>query len=486
MSKPIHEHFDDLQRGRISRRDFFRRTAVGAAATPAIVGYLDRRGAAAAPARRLLLTPSRAQGAPLSPPGADADTSQALVFRGWDYNVATVQDNVRIFNEAYDENVDYQTVAGDYIAITENFHISNQPLDLAYCNPATLSRWAVPGWVVDYGRFWDAEAAAAEMYDGVRESLSVNGVLYGLPYFVSIRGTMMANNVVLAKAGITADQYPKTWDELYAQVRQLKADSATDGPPYLPHWFTGGGAWYGISWGYLWECLNQGAVLFDDQNLPVFDDATLAILVNWRKLVEEQVVPESVLTMVQQDYIDSFATGSYAYSPQQIYDAKVFNDPNSSQIAGQCAIVPVVDQPWGVIDEGIYVIANRQQSDEHLARDYRLGGFFGYRDQDGELFVAKRWAMENALNSGYKEILADPEVIAAYNEWMPDPGMLATIEGVVNAGQFPKVWQTFWWEEFNALMTTELPKAVLGQSPVEEVHAGLKRTAEELAERYAQ
>lgn len=486
MTKPIHEHFDDLQRGRITRRDFFRRTAVGAAATPAIVGYLDRQGAAAAPAHRLLLTPSRSQGAPLASPVAGVDTSQPLVFRGWDYNVATVQDNVRIFNEAYAENVDYQTVAGDYIAITENFHISNQPLDLAYCNPATLSRWAVPGWVVDYSRFGEVEAASAEMYDGVRESLSVNGVLYGLPYFVSIRGTMMANNIVLAKAGITAEQYPKTWDELYAQVRQLKADGATEGSPFLPHWFTGGGAWYGISWAYLWECLNRGAVLFDDQNVPVFDDATLAVLTNWRKLVEEQVVPESVLTMVQQDFIDSFATGSYAYSPQQIYDAKVFNDPNSSQIAGQCAIVPVVSQPWGVIDEGIYVIANRQQSDEHLARDYRLAGFFGYRDQQGELFVAKRWAMENALNSGYKEILADPEVIAAYNEWMPDPAMLGTIEGVVNAGQFPKVWQTFWWEEFNALMTTELPKAVLGQSPVEEIHASLKQTALELAERYAQ
>jgi hypothetical protein len=62
--------------------------------------------------------------------------------------------------------------------------------------------------------------------------------------------------------------------------------------------------------------------------------------------------------------------------------------------------------------------------------------------------------------------------------------MLDTLNGVLNAGTFPKVWQTFWWEEWNAQAMTELPKAILGQTPVEEVHASLKKLAQELAERY--
>ena len=61
---------------------------------------------------------------------------------------------------------------------------------------------------------------------------------------------------------------------------------------------------------------------------------------------------------------------------------------------------------------------------------------------------------------------------------------LDTLNGVLKAGQFPKVWQTFWWEEWNAYAMTEIPQAILGQKPVEEVHAGLKTLAEELAERY--
>ena len=136
------------------------------------------------------------------------------------------------------------------------------------------------------------------------------------------------------------------------------------------------------------------------------------MLQEWRKLVEEEIVPEGVFTMGEADYIDAFAKGTYAFSPQQIYDLKVFNDPNKSQVAGQVAPVPVVDQPWGMIDEGIYAVANRNQSEDRTARDYRLAGFFGYRDQieGGELYVAKRWAIEAALNSGYTAILEDPEV----------------------------------------------------------------------------
>ena len=353
---------------------------------------------------------------------------------------------------------------------------------MAYANPATLFRWSVPGWVHDYEAWWNVDAARGEMYDGVLASLTVNEKLAGLPYFVSCRGTMATNKVILDKAGVTAEQYPKTWTELYDMCRQLKASGAVE-VPLLPHWFTAG-VWFGVSWGYLFECLNRGAVLFDDANAPVFDDASLAILTEWRQLLVDGIVPESVFTMGEADWIDAFAQGTYAFSPQQIYDLKVFNDPARSQIAGQCVALPVNGQSWGMIDEGIYTVPARNDSEEKLARKYRLAGFFGYRDDVENLAVAKRWAIEAALNSGYKSILEDPEVIAAYNSWMPSPDLLGTLNGVLEAAPFAKVWQTFWWEEWNAQAMTDLPKAILGQSTVEEVHAGLKQLALDLAERY--
>lgn len=488
--KPIHEHYDDLMKGRIDRRTFFKRAAAAGSMTPVIANYLANPAAASivpASQNRFSLTRAAAQTAKLAPPAEGIDTAEQLVFRGWNYRPEVVQDNTNRFNEQYSENVDYQTITGDYIAIMENFHIANQPLDMAYANPATLARWQLPGWLHDYEAWWDVDDARGELYEGVRQSLTIGDKLYGLPYFVSIRGTQCANMAVLDKAGITAADFPTTWDELYVQLRQLKADGVTEGAPFLPHWFASG-VWFGISWGYLLECLNRGAVLFNDENIPVFDEKTAAILEEWRVLLEEGIVPETVFTMGEADWIDAFATGKYAYSPQQIYDLKVFNDPAKSQVAGQVVPVPVVEQPWGIIDEGIYTVPKRaNDSEEKLARKYRLAGFFGYRDEveGGELYVAKRWAIEAALNSGYTAILQDPEVIEAYNQWLPNPDLLPELEGIVNAGTFPKVWQTFWWEEWNAQAMAELPKAVLGQTPVAEVHAALKTLAEELVGRYA-
>jgi len=484
VAKPIHELYDDYAKGRTSRRDLLKRAAAAGVATPAILNYLDNPSAAAAAVKpRISLTRMAGQTAKMTPPAAGIDTSESLTFRGWNYRPEVVQDNTAKFNTAYTETADYQTITGDYIGIMENFHITGQPLDMAYANPATLFRWSVPGWVHDYESWWSVDDARGELYDGVRDSLTVNGKLSGLPYFVSCRGTMATNKIILDKAGVTTEQLPKTWTELYDMCRQLKSSGAVE-TPLLPHWFTAG-VWFGVSWGYLFECMNRGAVLFDDANVPVFDDSSLAILAEWRQLLQDGIVPETVFTMGEADWIDAFAKGTYAFSPQQIYDLKVFNDPAVSQIAGQCIALPVNGQSWGMIDEGIYTVPARQNdTDEKLARKYRLAGYFGYRDDQNNLAVAKRWAIEAALNSGYKSILEDQEVIDAYNSWLPNPEMLATLNGVLEAAPFAKVWQTFWWEEWNAQAMTDLPKAILGQTPVEEVHASLKKLAEELTERY--
>ena len=38
--KPVHAHFDDLLKGRIDRRTFFKRAAAAGAVTPVIADYL--------------------------------------------------------------------------------------------------------------------------------------------------------------------------------------------------------------------------------------------------------------------------------------------------------------------------------------------------------------------------------------------------------------------------------------------------------------
>lgn len=483
----IYDELDKFQKGSITRREFLARAVALGAGTPAVLAALQGCApAATAPASALSPTAAAgAAGQKLQKPGDSIDKSSVPIFRGWAYSVDTVEDNTNKFNAAYGENVNYKTITGDYISIIENMHINNQPLDMAYSNPATMNRWRVPGWIHDMEGFWDIDKARAEMYDGVRESLSIDGKLCGLPYFVSNRGCVHANNILLEKVGITPAEYPKTYEEMYDQARRIQKDGAADSP-LLAHWFSSG-IWFGVSWGYLFECLNRGAVLFDDKNdnEAVFDEKSLSILNEWKKMYEEKLVPEGIFTMGETDFIDAFCTGKYAYSQQQTYDNKVFNDPAKSVIAGKCSLVPAQGQSWGLIDEGVYVMPNRKQDDASLARQMRLTGFFGYRDHKEELFVAKRWAIENALNSGYKAVLEDPDVIAAYKVWSPDAKHIDTMNGLLAVAPFPKVWQAFWWEEFNTALSRDVQAAVLGQKPVKEAHEGLKKIAQDLKAQYA-
>ncbi len=482
----VYHEFEKFQKGSITRREFLSRAVALGAGTSAMMASLQGC-APAATSSGSTISPTAASGAAktLSKPADGVDKSYSPVFRGWAYSVDTVEDNTKKFNAAYSENVNYKTITGDYISIIENMHINKQPLDMAYSNPATMNRWRVPGWIHDMEGFWDVDKAKQEMYPGVLESLTIDGKLCGLPYFVSNRGCVHTNDVLLEKVGITPAEYPKTYEEMYDQARRIQKDGAAESP-LLSHWFSSG-IWFGVSWGYLFECINRGAVLFDDKNdnEPVFDEKSLSILNEWKKMYEEKLVPEGIFTMGETDFIDAFCTGKFAYSQQQTYDNKVFNDPAKSVIAGKSRLVPAQGQSWGLIDEGVYVLPNRGQDDANLGRAYRLNGFFGYRDHNEDLFVAKRWAIENGLNSGYKAVLEDPDVIAAYKVWSPDEKHIETMNGLLAVAPFPKVWQAFWWEEFNTLLSREVQSAVLGQKPVKEAHEGLKKAAQGLKAQYA-
>ena len=50
-------------------------------------------------------------------------------------------------------------------------------------------------------------------------------------------------------------------------------------------------------------------------------------------------------------------------------------------------------------------------------RVWNLLQFFGGKAKDGQYHVIKRWALEFGLGSAYKELMADPEVVASFSKW---------------------------------------------------------------------
>src|SRR4051812_36953637 len=125
-----HVLLEKLNRGTITRREYFKRLAAAGLATPMVLAALH--GTAAAQE-----TPK------IAPefPSQDDINGKQVVFRGWAYEPTTVESNVQNFEAMYSENVDYQTVSGDYGLIISTMQLNSEPLDTFYSHPDGMPRY---------------------------------------------------------------------------------------------------------------------------------------------------------------------------------------------------------------------------------------------------------------------------------------------------------------------------------------------------------
>jgi multiple sugar transport system substrate-binding protein len=334
------------------------------------------------------------------------------------------------------------------------------------------------------------------------------GEIYGLPYFTSIQGALEGNLVMLEEAGVVekdgdtyvdADKadWPKTYDDLFDDIREFKANGISD-TPYLPFWFHD---FPGIGWGWSSETMNRGCELVDPDTLePTWeaDGCFSDILAEHKTMLDEGLVPEGILTAMESDLIDWFATGKYVYTRQQTYDCFNHNDPGRSQIAGHCIWIPPADHgAWGLFMLGYYgspytwtdkLINGEWDDSVHRARQLRHHRFNGYKDKNDTFLAAKLWVERQALGSGFPEVQLSEDTVNAYMEWLPKGTGSWQAEHVIDdlfsVGAVPPIWKTFWFTEWNSKALTLLQQGILGQRDVVEVSGELREVADKLHKRY--
>jgi multiple sugar transport system substrate-binding protein len=454
---------------KLGRRDFLRSAGAGAAGLGAF-GLFGRSSAFANATSRL------------SPPSSGG---ASLNMRIWGAFPDFVASQVNAFQSAYGDKVDLGVIAGDYPALVQNLLRQKTKLDMFYGLRHLPAGWLKAGWIKDYEQFWAKDDAVREMLPAVRDALTVDGKLVGLPYFAFVNGALFANTEVLKKANLEG-QYPKTYDELYKQVRLIKQRGASD-TPYLPSFW--GAPWYGIPFGLVQEALNRKIPLFGDGGRPLFDEKSevVEMLKQWKALYNEGLVPKGILTFQESDWIETFAKGGIAYSPQLQYDIKTFSSPDKSQVVGKIVPVPQQGQNWGMLHVGGYLIGNYGQDDAQLAHDYDLAQHFGYRDRKSKEFdVPKAWATNYYLTQGYAAVNESKEVQETVAKWLPDPETNWPIlkDYLANPQSADELFHTLWSPAWMAYASQELPKAVNGDEAPEKVVVNLRAKAESLIEQY--
>lgn len=424
--------------------------------------------------RRSLLQLGALAGIGAVAPGAAspalAKPATPLHFVGWQYNPQIVAENVATFEKLYDENVDYQLVAGEYQALLETMLVAGKKFDMLYSEEATLARWVAAQWAQSVEDMPDVAAIKASMVPvGVRNLSLSNGKLGGLPYYAGYNA-FVYNDQHLSQAKL---QPPTTWEELLDQARKLKRDKVAE-YPYVSAWEH---TWAGLSWSLFAIWYSEGAKVFDSSFNPVFDDKFKKVLEMHRTLYSEGLVQSDIFTLPQEG-VPSFATGQHSFMVVHDYDQKVLNDPKLSKAAGAVknALMPGATRStfsW----VSLYLMGGEPVSKE---RAWNLMRFFGGKAKDGQYHVIKRWALQFGLGTPYTEVLNDPEVSASFAKWKDTEVARHQLE--ISTPR--DVSKTLWFSDWDWYMMGAVQDFIRGKQPVDQLVDDLEKQVKIFKARY--
>jgi multiple sugar transport system substrate-binding protein len=395
---------------------------------------------------------------------------------GWGYSPEIVEDNVNKFEEAYSENVEYQlTTGGNYHQIVETKFLGGDTPSIVYSESEYIYRWWRAGFIqnVEGMTGESTEFYKEEMLPFGVTSLSLpDGTLAALPYY-SGYNAFIYNQDHLERAGL---QPPTTWEELIEQARQLKTDGISN-YPYLSAWSHD---WASLSWSIFAIWYSEGEPVFDENNEPTFTDGGVAfrkVIEMHKQLFDEGLVPPDILTH-ELESTGNWMTGEHSFMVVHDYDQQGFNLGESSKTKGMVgnAIIPGSTRDtfgW----TAAYLLGAK---DVERERAWNLMQWLGGKASDGQFHGNKRWALEKGLGNPHTELLADPEVIAAFETWRDVEIHNQQLEQAKSRA----VEKTMWFPEWNWQMMTEVQEYITGGKEIDEVITNLVTLVADLKELY--
>lgn len=436
---------------KINRRDFLKMLGAGATAT-ALSGKLP-------------LSLARAQG-PIH-----------LDFVVWSYSVETILDNIKLFEEEYNNTIKVTLTDFSWTAYHEtmvNRFASKTPTDVCYNGGDWLPEFAKAGWVVPLEDYFPEAVNYKEKIVGYAlKDMTYEGKLYGLPYYADIT-TFQYNAKILEDNGIEAP--PETWEELWEQCLLLREkgmsvpivlEFAQEMPTTLEN-FTA-------------MVFGRGGELFDEEFNVLFNDPESAA---WKQLKWlADAYSEGLVSLLphETDVVKALNTGKHAFTVLYNYNLAELNNVATSPLAGQfkIALMPGdTHETYGFCKFYNMTKMAVDRGKEVMDACWKFIEYFG-GEYNGEYKVAKRWAVEKGLGFGQLPLYDDKDVQASFAQWI-DPAMLKA-QATLARARNQTVWYGIWGEFFRI----QLLRAVTGEATVEEAMKAAAEKAEELKAQFA-
>jgi multiple sugar transport system substrate-binding protein len=243
------------------------------------------------------------------------------------------------------------------------------------------------------------------------QTMEKQGKMWGLPYYQSFFIAAFFEDHFEA-GGITAP--PTTYEELLDQALKLKKDGVSEHPLLFA---AGQGAEH-LTFQFYNLVHNWGGTVFDQDVNPTLGPGSIAreALTWWYKTFQEWEVsaPES-LELRYIPACKAFWTGKYSFHmfPHHYY-MSLLNSQEESPIVGRVHQMLLPNEGATLGWTELETLASTSASREWA---WMLLQYVGGKTKDGVYTIAKAYAIDAMLGSGFDVVNRDPEVKEAWSKW---------------------------------------------------------------------
>jgi multiple sugar transport system substrate-binding protein len=344
-----------------------------------------------------------------------AGATSELVYLGYDYRDDLTRTLIGEFESTFSDVRIEPRLAPirEYRAFAEQLLHKGARADVIYLGEEELAGWVTERWLRPLDGLPGLEPLTADLYESVREAMSLDGALYGLPAYAGFQ-VFVCNTDLLRRAGL--DARPMSLGEVRDQALELKHQGIAEFPLVLA--FGEHPLLFFDFWALVFA---SGGSFFDDECRPVFDqpDAIAVAVLEWLvdALYTWKILDPASINYWHDEARDVLASGCAVFTSVMQYVLKMLNEPRAPKLDG--AVAAILYPGLGPECQGTLAWArmyglSARSGDPDAA--WRFLRYFGGLDDKGRYTTAEAQFAETDVGFGYAS-LWDSERIRQAASW---------------------------------------------------------------------
>jgi multiple sugar transport system substrate-binding protein len=386
-------------------------------------------------------------------------TAVDLKFQVWSYSIPTIQSNIKRF-QTLNPGVKVSlsdTSWFDYHDVMATRFTGGGTPDIAYSSDHWLREWVAANWIAPLDKYFPQfKQYQKEWAPYAREGMTLDGHLYGLPYYADLID-FLYNADQVKQAGFSSA--PKTWDDVKKISLALKQKNIVEYPLNIPlkkddPWLIE--IFYSLVYG-------NGGHMFDKNDNPVFDKpgGKAEKMLQWLQdartkwKILDPAGPESA----EPDVVKTMGAGHSTFTVLAKYNLAELNLGQHKEAGHfKLALMPgTTHSTVGFVRFYAMTAKAAERGDDVTKSVGKFLQYFGGKT-GGKYAVEKRWALEKGLGFANLPLYNDPQIKKAINKWGSVP-----LEQAQAKRAHVKEGLTPFWGVWDISAREQLDKAILGQ-----------------------